>query len=128
LDDTRNEEQAERVVLAKGSDPEDWSQDLHFVQGASIEEGTLHLRVSYTGGCAEHDFRLVAWDSYWKGRPPRAELLLAHDANGDSCKALIREELRFDLSPLKAQYHRVYGPEPGIVALRLGDLDVEYYL
>jgi hypothetical protein len=128
LDDTGNDEQAERVVLAKGSSPEDWRQDLCFVQGARIEEDTLHLRVSYIGGCTEHDFRLVALDFFSEGAPLRAELLLAHDARGDACKAMIREVLRFDVSPIKAQYHRVYGPEPGVVALRLGDLDVEYYV
>lgn len=128
MDDAGNNQQAERVVLANGSNSKDWRQDLHFVEGARIEKDTLHLRVSYTGGCTEHDFRLVAWDFFSKARTLHAELLLAHNANGDSCKAIIKEALRFDVSPLKEHYHMVYGPESGTVSLRLQDYNIEYYV
>ncbi len=128
MDDAGNDQQAERVVLADGSNPKDWRQDLHFVEGARIEKDTLHLRIWYTGGCAEHDFRLVARNFILKARTLQTELLLAHNANGDSCKATIKEVLRFDISPLRAQFHRVYGPEPGIVSLHLRGLTVKYYV
>lgn len=127
MGDVRKDKQAERVVLANGSKPKDWRQDLHFIEAARIEKDTLHLRISYTGGCAEHDFSLVAWDFSLKASILRAEMLLAHNANGDSCKAIIKETLRFDVSPLRAHYHEIYGPEPGIVLLCLRDIRVEYY-
>ena len=33
-----------------------------FIEEAHIEKDALHLSVSYAGGCAEPEFRLVAWD------------------------------------------------------------------
>jgi hypothetical protein len=127
LDEAGNDQQAERVVLADGSNPKDWRKDLHFVEGARIEKDTLHLRIWYAGGCAEHDFRLVAWNFILEARTLQTELLLAHNANGDSCKAIIKETLRFDISPLRAHFHKIFGPEPGTVLLCLRDLRVEYY-
>jgi hypothetical protein len=131
MDVAREGKQAARVVLANGSDPKDWKQDVCFIEVAKIEKDTLRLSVSYTGGCAEHDFRLVAWDYFSKvskAEAPQAKLLLAHDANGDACKAIIKEALRFDIAPLAAEYHRVYGPEPKTVWLRLRDFDIEYFV
>jgi predicted type IV restriction endonuclease len=128
MDVAREGKQADRVVLANGSDPKDWKQDAYFIEIAKIEKDTLRLSVSYTGGCAEHAFRLVAWDYFSKSEALQAKLLLAHDANGDACKAIIKQALRFDISPLAAEYHRVYGPEPGTVWLRLRDFDIEYYV
>jgi hypothetical protein len=128
MDVAREGKPADRVVLANGSDPKDWKEDVCFIEVARIEKDTLHLSVSYTGGCAEHDFRLVTWDYFSKAEAPQVKLLLAHDANGDACKAIIKEALRFDISPLAAEYHRVYGPERGTVWLRLRDFDIEYYV
>jgi hypothetical protein len=128
MDIAREGKQSHRVVLANGSDPKGWKEDPYFIEIAKIEENTLRLSVSYTGGCAEHAFRLVAWDYFSKAEVPQAKLLLAHDANGDACKAIIKEALRFDISPLAAEYHRVYGPEPSTVWLRLRDFDIEYYV
>lgn len=128
LRDVRKDKQAERVVLVNESNRKDWRQDLHFIEAARIEKDALHLRISYTGGCAEHDFSLVAWDSSSKASILQAKLLLAHNANGDSCKAIIKETLRFDVSPLRAHFHEIYGPELGIVLLCLRDLRVRYYM
>jgi hypothetical protein len=128
MDVAREGKQADRVVLANGSDPKDWKEDVCFIEVARIEKDTLRLSVSYTGGCAEHDFQLVAWNYFSKAEALQAKLLLAHNANGDACKAIIKEALRFDISPLAAEYHRVYGPEPGTVRLRLRDFDIDYYV
>jgi hypothetical protein len=128
MDIAREGKQSHRVVLANESDPKGWKEDLYFIESAKVEKDTLHLGVSYTGGCAEHAFRLVAWDSFSKAEVAHAKLLLAHDANGDACKAIIKEELHFDISPLAAEYHRVHGPESSTVWLRLRDFDIEYYV
>jgi hypothetical protein len=126
MDVAREGKQADQIVLANGSDPKDWKEDVHFIERVKIEEHTLHLGVSYTGGCAEHKFVLVAWDYFSKAETLQVKLLLAHDANEDACKAIIKEALCFDISPLKAEYHRVYGQEPSTILLRLRDLNIEY--
>lgn len=70
------------------------------VDSAKIVGDQLHIDVSYSGGCARHDFELY-WDgSYDKSQPPRANLMLIHDANDDPCDAIIRETIRFDLFQL----------------------------
>ena len=126
MDLAREGKQAGRVILAHGSNPKDWKEDMHFIERVEIEKDALHLSVSYIGGCAEHEFTLVAWDYSIKAETLQAKLLLAHNANGDDCKAIVREALCFDISPLKAEYHRVCGPASGIVLLRLRDLTIEY--
>jgi hypothetical protein len=128
MDVAKKGRRAIRVVLAKGSDPKDWKEDTLFIERAKLEQDTLHFGVRYTGGCAEHDFKLVVWDYFLEAETVQAKLLLAHDANGDACKAIIRKALWFDLSPLKAEYHRVYGPDPSTACLRLRDLNIEYYI
>lgn len=60
----------------------------------------LHLQVSYSGGCRDHDFNL------WKLPPnaldpPPVELMLSHDANEDMCEAYITEWLVFSLKPIR---------------------------
>jgi hypothetical protein len=62
MDVIRDGTQADRVVLANGSDPKDRKHDMPFIEEAHIEKDALHLSVSYAGGCAEPEFRLVAWD------------------------------------------------------------------
>ena len=126
MDVAKEGKQVDRVVLANGSRPDDWKQDMHFIESAEIAKDALNVSVSYTGGCVDHDFRLVAWDYFSKAEIPQVKLLLAHDANGDPCKALIREALCFDISPLKAEYHRACGTKPGTLLLRLRDLNMEY--
>ena len=73
--------------------------DPYTIGGAKIVGDTLHLDVSYSGGCEPHDFSLcfggIVLDLGW------VNLAAVHDAHGDLCKALISEPQTFDLTPLK---------------------------
>jgi hypothetical protein len=51
--------------------------------------------------------------------PVQVGVKLAHDANGDNCKALLSRVLRFDLSPLKAAYSASYQATSGIMKLNI---------
>lgn len=69
-----------------------------FITNAFILENDLIVSVEHSGGCKEHNFRLV-WDgSVIKTMPPKYNLTIIHDNNGDHCKAIIRDELQFDLT------------------------------
>lgn len=85
-----------RKLILKG---EPVGDDMLFVESAGIKDDKLIVHVSYSGGCARHDFRLT-WDgTLAESAPPQALLSLSHNANGDLCKAYLRERVVFDLSP-----------------------------
>jgi hypothetical protein len=72
--------------------------DMFFISNAFVWEDVLTVSVQYSGGCKKHDFQLV-WDgTYTKSLPPQISLFLIHNNNGDTCKAIVREELQFVLS------------------------------
>ncbi len=57
-----------------------------------IEQDTVFIRVSFSGGCRDHDFDLehrVSKDT--------AKLWLYHDANGDDCEEYVQDEYRYPL-------------------------------
>jgi hypothetical protein len=75
------------------------------IVAAQIVGDELVAEVGYSGGCETHDFTLcfdsIVLDTpYWN-------LAIDHDAHGDSCKALIMEIRKFDLTPLQQT-----GPSP----------------
>lgn len=80
----------------------DWSMPpsapLDVMQSA-IQGDSLVVQVSYSGGCAEHAFELVAAGPQVRSLPPKQPLIIAHNANDDACRARIEETLAFDLSP-----------------------------
>ncbi len=65
-----------------------------------VDGDTLRIKISYSGGCREHTFKL------WKLPPnalvpPPVELLLEHDAHGDMCEAWLTRWLAFSLRPIR---------------------------
>lgn len=71
---------------------------------SGIDRYWLKVEVSYSGGCAEHQFDMW-WDGQWrKSIPPQAPMLLVYDNGGDTCRMLVSETLYYDLDDLvKAQ-------------------------
>ena len=59
---------------------------IHIFSNSNIDGDTLQLTVSYSGGCEEHEFKLVAWNYFLESNPVQAHVLLAHNANGDLCR------------------------------------------
>ena len=90
-----------------------------------LTSDTLALRVAYGGGCAEHRFRLYGSAEFADNHrhPVQNYLMLVHNDGGDTCEALISEELRFDLTPLKAQYRKIYQEQSGVILMQLHDGD-----
>lgn len=69
------------------------------VDSAKVQDDSLILFASYTGGCKEHAFTPYCSNYILKSNPPQIDLWFHHEANGDDCKALIHERLTFDLKP-----------------------------
>jgi len=68
------------------------------IDTAFVTGDTLRAIVSYSGGCAKHEFTLEKSGFMMKSLPPKQPLRIVHRSEGDPCRALIREELSFDLN------------------------------
>ncbi|MEJ2616005.1 MAG: NigD-like C-terminal domain-containing protein [Ignavibacteriaceae bacterium] len=64
----------------------------------------LILKVQYSGGCKEHEIKVYTTGAILKTNPPQAELFISHNADNDSCEALITKELKINLIELKIFY------------------------
>ena len=94
-------------------------RDPFVLNDAAITADTLSLNLSYAGGCARHEFTLVASESFLESDPVQLPLSLAHDANGDSCEAWLTRDYAFDLSLLRERYRQAYGDGSGRIVLLL---------
>ena len=84
-----------------------------------IDGDDLLVTVRYGGGCARHDFVLTTSAVFAESEPVQTGLTLLHDANGDSCRALVTTDLRFDLTPLEQEWRQSYQQQSGRIALHL---------
>ncbi len=109
------------LVFAESPDAaEEWGADRFQLSAASITGDTLAVTVSYSGGCQVHQFTLVASDSFLESDPVQLEVALAHNANGDLCRAWLTEDLLFSLVPIKERFQSQY-QDSGRVVLLLED-------
>jgi hypothetical protein len=106
------------AILFDDSSKIDISTDALNLTKASIRNDLLTLTVGYSGGCKEHEFQLFVWKGIAKSNPPRAELLLSHNGNGDLCEAYITQELKFDLTAFKLHMKKQFNYS-GAVILRI---------
>lgn len=71
-----------------------------YVEDASVLDDQLIVDVSYGSGGGTHSFALF-WDgSYIETFPQRVKMRLSHNANDDFGRAIVREQLYFDLLDL----------------------------
>ena len=71
-----------------------------------IENDTLTLTVSYSGGCETHDFTLVTNGRFVGSGPVQLVVALTHDDNGDTCEAYPTDQYVFDLTCIKTRYYQ----------------------
>ena len=101
--------------------PEAWGTDAYVINAATIEDDTLRINVSYTGGCETHEFTLVAEPRFLESFPVQLRVSLAHNANGDICEDSLTEDHTFDLTPIKTAYQKGYGTDQGTIVLGLSE-------
>ena len=95
--------------------------DEYALNTAIIKDDTLKINVSYSGGCKDHQFTLIASESFLESFPVQLPIFVAHNANGDTCEAYPTEDYHFDLTPIKTMYQEAYQQEAGTIILRLKD-------
>lgn len=58
----------------------------------------LHITLEYSGGCKPHEFKILGSRAILKSMPAQRPVLIVHNANGDECRSIIREEILVDIS------------------------------
>ena len=99
---------------------EEWGADRFQLTAATITGDTLAVTVSYSGGCQDHQFTLVASASFLESDPVQLEVALAHNANADLCRAWLTEDYLFSLVPIKERFQSQY-QDSGRIVLQLED-------
>ena len=107
------------------STPDTWGTDAYIINFANLQGDTLTVNVSYSGGCETHEVTLVAEERFLESFPVALRISLAHNANGDRCKAWITEDYHFDLTPIKEVYQEAYQTDTGTIALFWTDRSTE---
>ena len=88
------------------------------ITNASVAADVLTFVAQYGGGCARHEFKLFGSSRFLTSSPLQADVVLSHNANGDACKALITDTLRFSLAPLREMFQSSFGSK-GTLLLRI---------
>lgn len=114
-----NAEKTGAVVFGWTADA--WGTDAYTINAATLRGDTLTVNVSYSGGCEMHVFTLVAEERFLESFPVQLRVSLAHNANSDTCEALLTEDYHFDLTPIKEVYQKGYRTDEGTIVLRLKD-------
>lgn len=72
------------------------------IEDMKIDGDILQLEVSYSGGCKDHEFKAYFNGMYIKTNPMKAKVFIVHHTNGDNCRALIKQTLRYNLKPVRS--------------------------
>ncbi|MCE2413883.1 hypothetical protein J4G07_07765 [Candidatus Poribacteria bacterium] len=107
--------------LIIGDVDDKFANDSFAFNDATITGDMLTINVSYSGGCKNHQFTLVASDSFLESFPVQLRAYIIHNANRDTCEARPTEDYRFDLTPIKTLYQEAYRQKAGTIILRLKD-------
>ena len=120
-DDARQDDIIYQGAVFIGDAGNRFGTDEYALNSATITDDTLNISVSYSGGCKEHQFTLVASEAFLESDPVQLHAAIAHNANGDTCEAYPTDNYRFDLTPIKTMYQEAYRQEAGTIILRLKD-------
>ena len=121
VDDVNPDETVYTGTVFIGDAGDKFGTDEYTLNSATITDDTLNISVSYSGGCKDHQFTLVASDTFLESFPVQLHAFIAHNANGDTCEAYPTENYRFNLTPIKTMYQEAYRQEAGTIILRLKD-------
>lgn len=87
-------------IKAEIGDASGMESDWYSIDTAYIANNQLFLTISYSGGCAEHNYKAIASPAVSKSLPPKRGLKLIHDANGDSCRGMYQRIIEIDITEL----------------------------
>lgn len=113
-----NSEQEGKPILIRTDNTNLFTDPASIIQ-AEIKRDILTMTVRYGGGCEDHEFELY-WDGlFMESHPLQVRLSLSHNSNGDMCRALLTDELYFDLSLIKTKHREFYRTGQGTVIINI---------
>ncbi|MDN5214654.1 hypothetical protein QQ020_21420 [Fulvivirgaceae bacterium BMA12] len=92
------------------------------IENATVEQNQLKLTIRYGGGCGTVENKLLTCGYFMESNPVQLAVALSHKDN-DPCKALVKKQLDFDLSPLADLYNINYVEQDRVIILRLSGYD-----
>jgi hypothetical protein len=104
-------------------------RDHYTIERAEVRHDSLVVTLRHGGGCRTHEFTLLVKRGFRESYPVQTDALIAHDAKGDNCRALLTRELSFPLEPLRELYRQNYQTAHGAIQFGLaapGSGRVEY--
>ena len=112
------------VVILEDKDnaADQWVNDDYNLEEATLMGDTLTIDVAYGGGCADHQFTLLAEPAFMESDPVQLGISIVHNANDDFCERWVEEAYHFDLTPIKTMYQQAYQQDAGTIVLNLGNL------
>lgn len=70
------------------------------ITSVKLEGNIITLGVEYSGGCKDHSFELIGSEAVMKSMPAKRAVKLVHNSNGDTCRELVSETIKFDIRAL----------------------------
>lgn len=103
VEDTLQEE-VKPINIVRTLPPE---LDPFTVTDLQVKGSILAVTVQYSGGSKQHHFNLYTNMMMMKSMPPKLNVFLQHDSNGDRAEGLISKTLLFDLSAINQHYEKM---------------------
>lgn len=79
------------------------ARDPVFIHDAFVDGDCLQIKLSYSGGCQEHNINLARMHPWTASSTTIPTFEVRHNAHNDLCEAYFTKELRYDLTPLKLE-------------------------
>jgi hypothetical protein len=114
------------IILSNKNNTGSFKLDRYRLNDIKIMGDSIVINVSYSGGCRDHEFNLIAKNYFGDTNLPKTELVLSHNSNMDPCEAYPTEEYIFVLSPLKYEFYRMFGKKTGSIRLILDEREIVY--
>jgi hypothetical protein len=94
-----NVEEKSNVIVAELGDLNTKSAPFK-ISSVQIVGNIMTLEVNYSGGCKEHDFKMIGSNMIAKSMPPIRSIKLIDSVMDDSCKKLEIKNITVDISAL----------------------------
>ena len=114
------------IILGESVNIESFKFDRYNLNDIKVAGDSLVINLSYSGGCRDHEFALIAEEYFVESPKIETKLILSHISNFDPCEQYITKDYTFNLLPLKYKYIETYGNETGSIRLVLEEQKVEY--
>ena len=73
------------------------------IDAIEIRRNIMYIDVTYSGGCEEHEFKVIGSNAVAKSMPAIRSVQLIHKSNGDTCRELKKVKLEVYIENLADQ-------------------------